>query len=166
MITTLRDTCRRLLRDGKVDVVIGYGQDPSEQVYNQAESPGNDGPVFPVFIQMPDDVDQLVWNEHCQSNLAVYLKRPEVRSLGRPAIVVKGCDQRALVVLEKESQLDRGQVYVMGRACDGTGQPKCEACDVHEPRGADVVIGKSTVKPSTISADRRYAAINAFLTRS
>ncbi|MGA2259027.1 MAG: hypothetical protein ABSG53_30520, partial [Thermoguttaceae bacterium] len=88
MITTLRDTCRQLLGEGKVDVVIGYGRDLAEPV---------SGLVFPVFIQRPEDVDQLVWNEHCQANLTVYLKRPEIRALGRPAIVVKGCDQRALV---------------------------------------------------------------------
>ncbi|MGA2255365.1 MAG: 4Fe-4S dicluster domain-containing protein, partial [Thermoguttaceae bacterium] len=57
-------------------------------------------------------------------------------------------------------------VYVIGVACDGMGQPKCEACDVHEPRGVDVLIGKAAGKSTTISADHRYAAINAFLTRS
>jgi len=171
MIATLRDTCRQLLVDRKVDVVIGYGQEPSEPACrpsdpSQAERSRDDGPVFPVFIQRSKDVDLLVWNEHCQANLTVYLKRPEVRSLGRPAIVVKGCDQRALVVLEKESQLDRAQVYAIGMACDGMGQSKCETCDVHEPRGADTVIGQPAAMSTTISADQRYAAVNAFLVRS
>ena len=118
-------------------------------------------PVFPVFIQRPEDVDQLVWNDRCHANLTVYLKRPEIRALGRPAIVVKGCDQRALVVLEKESQLDRSQVYVIGMACDGMGRPKCETCDVHEPRGADVVIGQAAgnadhdIGRSTLRGDQR-----------
>jgi ferredoxin len=86
--------------------------------------------------------------------------------LGRPAIVVKGCDQRALVVLEKESQLDRTQVYVIGMACEGMGRPKCEACDVRQPRGADVVIGEAAGGSAAISADQRYAALKAFLARS
>ncbi len=157
MITILRETCRQLLRDGKVDVVIGYSQDLTGPA---------DGPVFPVFIRRPEDVGQLVWNDRCHANLTVYLKRPEIRALGRPAIVVKGCDQRALVVLEKESQLDRTQVYVIGMACDGMGRPKCETCDVHEPRGADVVVGQAAGKATAISAEERYAAINAFLSRS
>ena len=155
MIAKLRDTCRQLLLEGKVDVIIGYGQDPAEPA---------DAPVFPVFIKRPDDVDQLVWNDRCQANLTVYLKRAEIHALGRPAIVVKGCDQRALVVLEKESQLDRGQIFAIGVACDGMGQPKCEACDVHEPRGVDVVIGQ-VAKSAAVSAEQRYAAINAFLKR-
>jgi len=171
MIARLRDTCRQLLRDGKVDVVIGYGCDLAVPACNQpdsspADSPCDDRPVFPVFIRRPEDVDQLVWNDRCQSNLTVYLKRPEVRALGRPAIVVKGCDQRAMVVLEKESQLDRGQVYVIGIVCDGLGRPKCETCDVHEPSGTDVVIGQPVGKSTANSADHRYAAINAFLARS
>jgi ferredoxin len=179
MITTLRDTCRQLLVDKKVDVVIGYGQQSAARASsapdtNHGSNPSgstrsfgdtNEAPVFPVFIRRPEDVDQLVWNDRCHANLTVYLKRPEIRALGRPAIVVKGCDQRALVVLEKESQLDRSQVYVIGMACDGMGRPKCETCDVHEPRGADVVIGHATCTSATISAEERYAAINAFLSR-
>ena len=87
--------------------------------------------------------------------------------MGRPAIVVKGCDQRALVVLEKESQLDRSQIYVIGMACDGMGRPKCETCDVHEPRGADVVVGQAAAKATDdLRPIKRYAAINAFLARS
>jgi len=157
MIATLRDTCRQLLRDGKVDVVIGYGQEPAEP---------DDGLVVPVFIRRPEDVDRLVWNERCYANLTVYLKRAEIRALGRPAIVVKGCDQRALVVLEKESQLDRSHVYAIGMACDGLGRPKCWTCDVHEPRGVDVRIGSATGNAGPITADQRYAEINAFQARS
>ncbi len=173
MIAALRETCRQLLVDKKVDVVIGYGQDPVAQAsrLNNSTQPGSlcydaAAPVFPVFIQRPDDVDQLVWNDRCHANLTVYLKRPEIRALGRPAIVVKGCDQKALVVLEKESQLDRSQVYVIGMACDGMGRPKCETCDVHEPRGVDVVVGQAAGNATAISAEERYAAINAFLARS
>ena len=157
MTTTLQDTCRQLFHDGKVDVVIGYGREPGGP---------DDGPVFPVFIQRPEDVHQLVWNERCFANLTVYLKRPEIRALGRPAIVVKGCDQRSLVVLEKESQLDRSQIFVIGMACDGLGRPKCWSCDVHEPAGCDLVIGQAADSPNPATADERYAEINALLAKS
>ena len=121
----LRDTCRRLLAEGKVKVAIGYGK------------------RGPVFITKPEDVDKLVWNNQCLANLTVYLKRKEIKALGRPAIVVKGCDERALVVLEKESQLERKDIHVIGMACQGLGEPKCEACEVHLPRFADEVIGEA-----------------------
>ena len=55
--------------------------------------------------------------------------------------MVKGCDERALVVLEKESQIDRKEMHVIGMACQGMGEAKCETCDVHMPRFADEVIG-------------------------
>ena len=51
----------------------------------------------------------------------MYLKRKEIKALGKPAIVVKGCDERALVVLEKESQFERKDLHVIGMACDGHG---------------------------------------------
>jgi formate dehydrogenase (coenzyme F420) beta subunit len=163
----LRDTCRRLLEEGTVQVVIGYGQ---------AEA---DGPVYPVFITRPEDCSQLVWNDQCFFNLATYLSRKEVRALGKPAIVVKGCDERALLVLEQESQIDRSQIVVVGVACEGVGRPtlpKCVACDVHVPRRADVVVGEpgpltpcsspeGRGEPSE-PANSRYAEIEAFLKKS
>jgi ferredoxin len=145
MLDQLRDTCRRLLEEGTVKVVIGYGQGR------------HGGEPYPVFIAAPDDVAQLVWNDHCRTNLVKYLLRAEIRSLGKPAIVVKGCDERALLVLEQESQLDRAQMVVLGMACAGMGEPRCTACDAHLPRFADQVIGQADNEP--VAAPRRYAAL-------
>jgi len=154
MMDQLRQTARRLLEEGTVKVVIGYGQ--------------TDGrPPYPVFITRPENVDQLVWNDQCTMNLVTYLKRKEIRAMGKPALVVKGCDERALVMLEKESQLDRSQIVVIGMACEGTGQPRqkqCETCDVHMPRFADHVIGQVANEP--VPAERRYAEVEAFLKKS
>jgi formate dehydrogenase (coenzyme F420) beta subunit len=153
----LRQTCRQLLADGAVQVVIGYGQTATGDR------------VVPVFITRPEDADQLVWNNKCFANLAKYVLRKEIAALGRVAICVKGCDQRALLVLEKESQIDRSQITVIGIACDGVGQPhqtKCESCDVHTPRQADITIGQATVDDKAATADNRYAEIEAFLKKS
>jgi len=143
----LRDVARRLLAAGEVKVVIGYGA------------------RGPVFITKPEDADQLVWNEGCHANLTTYLKRKEVRALGKPAIVVKGCDERALVVLEKESQIRREDLRVIGVACDGMGQEKCVACDVHQPRFADDLVGRQAEaqnQPQTA----RYAGLEALLAKT
>jgi formate dehydrogenase (coenzyme F420) beta subunit len=177
MLNDLRQTCRRLLEDGTVQVVIGYGRASPE------------GRVVPVFVTKPADADQLVWDDQCFANLTKYLSRKEVVSLGKIAICVKGCDERALVVLEQESQIDRSQITVIGLACDGVGQPrraKCESCDAHVPRRADIQIGRQGTGPffgqetcsaktpqaenmdlsPSESADRRYAEIAEFMRKS
>jgi formate dehydrogenase (coenzyme F420) beta subunit len=157
MLDELRQTCRRLLQEGTVQAVIGYGQ----------AAPGDR--VGPVFITRPEDVDQLVWNDQCFANLTKYLSRKEVLSLGKIAICVKGCDRRALLVLEKESQIDRAQITVIGLACDGVGQPrlpKCESCERHLPQGADITIGQPTTADEPVAAEHRYAEIEAFLQKT
>ena len=160
MLDELRQTGRRLLTEGTVQVVIGYGD------------AGPDRPACPAFITRPEDVEQLVWNERCLANLTAYLSRKEIRALGKPAIVVKGCDARALVVLEKESQIERDKIVVIGMACQGVRafqsgqlQAKCQCCDVHTPRSADIVIGAVDEKVATETppAQRRYADVEAFL---
>ncbi len=121
----LRRTARKLLEEGSVQVVIGFGE------------------RAPVFITKASDVDALVWNSRCRSNLAAYLKKKEVRDLGKPAVVVKGCDERSLVVLEKENQLVHEGYHAVGMACEGMGEAKCEACEVRTPRFAHTVIGQA-----------------------
>jgi len=155
MIESLRATCRRLLETGTVQVVIGYGQ----------TNPGN--AVHPVFISRPEDADQLTWDDQCYPNLAAYLKRKEIQSLGKAAIVVKGCDERALVVLERESQIDRGSLYVIGIVCDGVGNPKlakCKSCEAHRPRFANEVLGESSVLNDNLA--QKWQDLEEFLTKS
>jgi ferredoxin len=98
-------------------------------------------------------------------------------------------------VLEKESQIDRSQITVVGLACDGVGQPrrtKCQACDVHTPQQADIMIGQAGTGPffgqkpysanqppaenmdlspsaataPSVPAEQRYAEIETFLKKS
>lgn len=152
MVEQLREVCRRLLDDVTVDVIVGYGRTVP------------DGPAHVVFVTEPDGVDQLVWDDRCYPNLTTYLTRPDVQTMGRPGVVVKGCDARSLVVLAQEAQVDRKQMYAVGVACDGVGEPKCERCDAHVPAHVDEVVGETTV--SNAPADSRYAEVEAFLEKS
>lgn len=156
----LRETCRELLTAGTVQVVIGYGSD-------------GDAAARPVFVTDPAAVDQLIFDQRCHHNLTTYLTRPQVRAMGRVAVVVKGCDERAAIVLQQESQLDRDQAYLIGVACTGTGQldrtgqpvaDRCRTCDVHLPRHSDTVIGTAENPP--VAASDRYARLAEFLQRS
>ena len=92
---SLRQAAAQLLSEGKVDVVIGYGRD--------------NGAAFsaPVFVRTADQVDRLLFDPLCYGNLAVYLHRSEVREMGKAALVVKGCDLRAVNVLLQENVIER-----------------------------------------------------------
>jgi ferredoxin len=99
----IRDAARKLLRAGQVQVVIGFerGSLPMRS--------------RPCFVRREEDVDRLVWDGFCETDVARYLpKRKE-----KAAIVAKGCDSRALVELIKENQVVRDQVVIIGVACKG-----------------------------------------------
>jgi coenzyme F420-reducing hydrogenase beta subunit len=82
----IRQISRSLLEAKEVDYVIGY----------EVEA---DGSVCPVFIDCPEEVEKLVWNDLCVHNLATFLKKPINDGKGRVAIVSKGCDVKSIVAL-------------------------------------------------------------------
>lgn len=148
MQSHLQKKATELLTDKTVNVVIGYGQLET-------------GAVGAVFVTSPHQTDRLLWNEQCTENLTVYLTRKEIKALGKPAVVVKGCDAKTLAVLESENQIDRNELVVVGIACDGIQkqgkvQDKCLACDVQQPPHCDTIIGEVT--PTELKADR-YAKL-------
>ena len=153
LVEELRQTCHQILETGQAKVIIGYGQTAPHL------------PAFPIFVTQPEEVGKLVWNNQCFPNLVAYLKRPEIQALGKPAVIVKGCDEKALVVLEKESQIQRNQMVAIGIACDGVGaplKPKCQACDVHIPRFSDTVVGTSAAS----AIGERYVRLEEFRQKS
>jgi len=145
----LQEKAAGLLTDKKVGVIIGFGKLET-------------GDTGAVFVTDPHQTDRLLWNNQCSGNLTVYLTKKEIKKLGKPGIVVKGCDAKTLAVLESEHQIDRDEMVVMGVACsgvqvDGKLQEKCLACDVQQPPHCDIVIGE--VSPSETQADR-YAKLD------
>jgi ferredoxin len=162
--TELQDLARRLLEDGSVGVVIGWEQ-------------GRRGPR-PVTITDPDETARLVFDDHCVHNLATYLnpRRAQVKKLGKPALVVKGCDTKAIAALLREHQIERDDIVLIGVRCGGvTSDPaagelaaetvagRCTGCDVREPRLADFVVGEERPEPpaSTVSLAERVAELDA-----
>ena len=116
----LRDLARQLLTDGTVNVVIGW----------------EDGPrgARPIFAADPDDADKLIFDTRCVHNLATYLnpRRKQVAGLGKLALVVKGCDAKAVAGLLREAQLTRERVVLIGVRCGGV----CEDSMAPAARGA------------------------------
>jgi len=146
----LRDTARELLEQGSVAVVIAYRES------------GSDGTTQAAFARRPEDTDRLVLNDRCFANLAVYLNKPQVAKLGRKAIVVKGCDRRALNVLMREHRVAREDLHIIGVHCDGVGEPplpKCGECRVRNPVDCDVVLGETVEEPAAAAVDEEVARL-------
>ena len=103
----LRELARKLLGEGAVKVVIGYEEGPRG--------------VRPALVTAPEQAERLVFDPRCVHNLATYLnpRRAHVARLGKPAVVVKACDARAVAGLVRESQLAREGVVVIGVRCGG-----------------------------------------------
>lgn len=145
----LRELARKLLDEGTVKAVIGYELGPRG--------------VRPAVVTDAAGTERLIFDERCVHNLAAYLspRRPLVRALGPTAVVCKPCDARAAVVLERETQLDRKAVVLIGVRCGGvladphapgplgeaTVAGRCAVCDRREPVGVDYVLGEPQPAP-------------------
>ncbi|MFQ5834756.1 MAG: 4Fe-4S dicluster domain-containing protein [bacterium] len=149
MIRELQAKARELLKEKKVDLIIGY-----EKTLN-----GNE--VTPSFIEKEKEVEKLFWNEDCVYNLSRYLveirqeeaEKSPSKSGEKPAskivgIVAKGCDVRSIIGLIQEKQIKREEVMIIGVECDGVRSQdrgemvsqKCRYCEVHIPKEYDILI--------------------------
>ena len=99
----IREAARELLRQKKVQVVIGFerGSVPLRS--------------RPCFVRSEQDIDRLVWDGFCENSLARYVaKRDE-----KMAVVAKGCDSRAIVSLIQDRQVARENIFIVGIPCPG-----------------------------------------------
>ena len=130
IINDIRETARQLLAEGKVDVVIGYekGSLPLK--------------ATPCFVRTAQDVEKLIWDETCEYNLAAF----SYKVPGKKAIVAKGCDSRALVVLMQENQIKREDLYIIGVSCQGVVDKRKIENELGEILEATIADGKISVK--------------------
>jgi ferredoxin len=103
----LRKKARELLESRTVQVVIGYGR-------------GSAGAARAVFIRDPRQADDLIFDGTCLQNLAVYLMKPEVRELGRAALVATPAALRAVLQLATENQVTDHDLLIL--AVDAGGE--------------------------------------------
>jgi len=145
----LRELAKKLLEEGTVNVVIGWEEGPRG--------------ARPAFVTSPDDTERLVFDSRSVHNLATYLnpRRPQVRRLGRPAVVVKACDAASVAALIRETQLKREDVVLIGVRCGGvverpdgpaeltpeTVARRCMDCDKREPALCDHLVGEVQPAP-------------------
>ncbi len=166
----MHELAKKLLGDGTVKVVIGYESPPGEGWPDE-------GPrgVRPSFVTDPKDVEKLVFDSRCVHNLAAYLnpRRPHLVKLGKAAVVVKGCDARAVAGLIREGQVKREDVVLIGVRCGGVAREpslgpslterdvadKCAGCPDREPKLCDHLLG--TLPPEPPQGTRRTERLAA-----
>ena len=153
---SLAQTAAEMLSQGQVALVIGYAPTEGKRL-----SP-------PVFVTTPEEAQRLGFDSRCFGNLSVYLWSPQVRQMGKTAVVVKGCDVRAVNVLLRENVIKREDIVLIGVRCGGVGDlpaHKCTVCDCRDPQGCDVVIGDAVDQPDG-AAEGRYSAAEALEEKS
>lgn len=116
-LENLKKEAKRILKDGKVKYVIGY-----------VRSTADVKEAAPAFIKDPENVEDLIWDPTCVHDLTKFLvdekqkkkraKNPDTRPV---AIVVKGCDSRAVNVLLQEKYISRDDVVLLGVSCEDQG---------------------------------------------
>ncbi|SMP69246.1 4Fe-4S dicluster domain-containing protein [Anoxynatronum buryatiense] len=103
---SIQQTAAALLAAGEVDLVLGYtrGERPHQSV--------------PFVATTPAAAAQLHWDPFCEKALAPYLMEESYQNK-RVAVVMKGCDARALRLMISESRVDREKLVVLGVQCQG-----------------------------------------------
>lgn len=102
-IDKIRELSSQLLKEGKVDMVIGFRKGSLPMVNE------------PCMVKHPDDVKKLVWDSNCGINLSTYLTdRKE-----KVAVIAKGCDSRNVNTHIIENKISRDQLTIIGVPCKG-----------------------------------------------
>jgi formate dehydrogenase (coenzyme F420) beta subunit len=130
----IRETAQRLLKECRVDMVIGFRQG-SQPMMNE-----------PCMVRKPEDVQQLIWDSNCGINLTNYITGRKEKI----GIIAKGCDSRNIVTHILENKIKREQLVVIGVPCLGMiDKRKIAAATEGEILEVDESGDQITIKTST-----------------
>jgi ferredoxin len=99
-MNALQEKARELLAAKTVQGIIGYGR-------------GSGGAARAVFIRQAAQAGELVFDGSCLQNLAVYLMKPEVRQLGKAALVARPATLRTILQLAAENQISENSLVAL-----------------------------------------------------
>ncbi len=99
----IKEISGRLLKEGKVDMVVGFKKGTMPMMNE------------PCVVKAPDDVEKLVWDSNCGINLTNYLTDRKEKI----GVVAKGCDSRNIVNHIIENKIKREQLVIIGVPCTG-----------------------------------------------
>ena len=95
-----------MLRDKSIDVFIGYGK-------------GTGNKIRAIFLKSPDEAGNLIFDENCSQNLAVYLVKDEVKRTGKIGFVASNFALRSMMQLASEFQFKDGEITALHITADG-----------------------------------------------
>ncbi|HOC60380.1 MAG TPA: 4Fe-4S dicluster domain-containing protein [Smithellaceae bacterium] len=131
----LKAESKRLLETGQVSVVLAY-----QNGYDEKHP-------MPYAAKCVSDVENIIFNEYCNFNMARYLVRYSRGT--KIAIAVKAADSRAVIQLLHEEKVCREDVVVMGIPVYGmknseTGQEidGQTTCGLYNPVLYDILLGE------------------------
>jgi ferredoxin len=116
----LKKEAKILLESGEVTVVLAYGKGYDEKH------------PMPYAAKSVADIEDIVFNEYCNHNMARYLVRYPPGT--KIAIAVKAADSRAVVQLIQEEKVKRDDLVLLGIPVQGMKNPKT----------GEVIDGKTT----------------------
>jgi ferredoxin len=102
-IDKIREISKKLLSEGRVDMVIGFRKGTMPMMNE------------PAFVKTPGEVSTLVWDSNCGINLANYLTDRKEKI----GIIAKGCDSRNIVTHIIENKIKRDKLVIIGVPCKG-----------------------------------------------
>jgi len=102
-IDKIKEISENLLKEGKVEVVIGFRRGTIPMMNE------------PCFAKNISDLKEFVWDSNCGINLAAYLTDRKEKI----GIVAKGCDSRNIVNHIIENKIQRDQLVIIGVPCKG-----------------------------------------------
>lgn len=150
---TLANIARELLAAGTVQTVIGYGHGSGEAALTRTHTQTQ---ARAVFIRDVAKAGSLIFDASCQQNLAVYLMKPEVRRLGKAALVATPAALRTILQLAAENQVSDHDLLAL--AVNGQGEvallATLAAIEAH------VAALDNDLKPGEIAELQKYAALD------
>jgi len=131
----LKTEAGRLLKEGKVSVVLAYGRG-----YDESHP-------MPYVAKNEPDLENIVFNEYCTANLARYIMRyPRGTKI---AIAAKAADSRAIIQLIQEEKVRREDLVILGIPVYGMKNAKTgelidakTTCGLYNPVIYDVLLGE------------------------
>ena len=155
----LREEARKLLDEGRVDMIIGYEKGTLPLT------------ATPCFISKSKDVDGLVWDASCVQNLAKYAhdfvseqkealkktKNPGECKRSVVGVVAMGCTTRSMVLHLQEKQYSREDVVIIGVPCSGHVDKKKLSALVNGEDILDGAVSGDQVTVKTASGEKKIS---------